>query len=195
MTVHCGEKEETAREQWEQRGLLFSRVDDSEQVDGRAALYRVEARLQGSRWGALSEAERRVMAALAGRVTAQIGDATLLKPEEARTAASTWHMYRKTERGPGWASRLWVQVGAADLHRQVRLEGPGTREEALAALRLQPDLSGVDFDEDRHDVRPGTASAHALRPRDPAPWQTRAMGLPSMGVCAGVMLFGWVLAG
>ncbi|MGQ4374793.1 hypothetical protein ACN6K9_001664 [Streptomyces sp. SAS_267] len=194
VRVPSGEKEDTAREQWERCGLLFSRVNDSGQADG-TALYRVEVRLQGSRWGALSEAERRVMAALAGRVTAQIGDATLLEPEEARTAASTWHVYRKTERGPDWASRLWVQVGAADLHRRVRLEGPGTHEEALAALRLRPDLGGVVFDEDRHDVRPGIASAHALRPRGPAPWHTRALGLPGMGVGAGVMLVGWVLAG
>ncbi|WP_405474920.1 hypothetical protein [Streptomyces sp. NBC_00009] len=189
-----GGEEDTAREQWERCGLLFSRVDDARQ-DEATALYRVEVRLQGSRWGALSEAERRVMAALAGRVTAHIGDATLLEPEEARTASSTWHVHRKAAWGPGWATRLWVSVGAADVHRRVRLDGPGTREEALAALRLQPDLGGVEFDEDRHDLRPGIASAHALRPQEPTPWYARAWGLAGMAVGAAAMIFGWVLAG
>ncbi|MFD8462368.1 hypothetical protein ACFV27_25575 [Streptomyces antimycoticus] len=193
VRVPGGREEDTAREQWERCGLLFSRVDNAEQDDAMA-LYRVEVRLRGSRWGALSEAERRVMAALAGRVTVHVGDATLLEPEDARTVVSTWHLYRKTGWRPCWAARLWVQVGAADVHRRVRLDGPGTRQEALAAVRLRPDLGGVAFDEDLHDVRPGIASAHALRPQDPAPWHTRALALPGMAVGAAAMLFGWVLA-
>ncbi|MGW6521738.1 hypothetical protein [Streptomyces sp. NPDC054962] len=189
-----GAEEDTAREQWERCGLLFSRVEDAGQDEG-TVLYRVEVRLQGSRWGALSEAERRVMAALAGRVTAHLGDATLLEPEVARTAASTWHVYRQAVWGPAWAARLWVQVGAADVHRRVRLNGPGTREEALTALRLRPVLGGVVFDEDRHDVRPAIASAHSLRPQDPSPWHARVLGLPGIAVGAAVVVFGWVLAG
>ncbi|MGV9653942.1 hypothetical protein [Streptomyces sp. NPDC003554] len=39
---------------------------DETRQDDTMALYRVEVRLRGSRWGVLSEAERRVMAALAG---------------------------------------------------------------------------------------------------------------------------------
>ncbi|QKW48249.1 hypothetical protein [Streptomyces buecherae] len=200
VLVHLpvGREETTAREQWERCGLLFSRLGDAHPGD-TMVLYRVEVRLQGSRWGALSEAERRVTAALAGRVTAQIGDSTLLEPEDPPTAVSTWYVHRKVDWGPGWwrsrAAQLWVQVGAADVHRRVRLDGPGTYEEAVAALRRRPDLGGVTFDEELHDVRPGIASAHALRPQDPAPWHTRALGLPGMAVGATAMLFGWVLAG
>ncbi|WP_328545598.1 hypothetical protein [Streptomyces platensis] len=198
VRVPAGMEEGTAREQWERCGLLFSPVDDAHQGDAMV-LYRVEVRLQGSRWGALSEAERRVMAALAGRVTVHIGDATLLEPEDTPTAVSTWHVHRKTDWGSGWwrsrAARLWVQVGAADVHRRVRLDGPGTYEEAVAALRGRADLGGVIFDDDLHDVRPGIASTHALRPQDPAPWHTRALGLPSMAVGVAAMLFGWVLVG
>ncbi|MFE9769557.1 hypothetical protein ACFYPC_34400 [Streptomyces sp. NPDC005808] len=196
--VPAGMEEGTAREQWERCGLLFSRVDDAHQGDAMV-LYRVEVRLQGSRWGALSEAERRVTAALAGRVTAQIGDSTLLEPEDTPTAVSTWYVHRKVDWGSGWwrsrAARLWVQVGAADVHRRVRLDGPGNYEEVVAAIRRRPDLGGVTFDDELHDVRPGIASAHALRPQDPAPWHTRALGLPGMAVGAAAMLFGWVLAG
>ncbi|HEY8986363.1 MAG TPA: hypothetical protein VIU15_43175 [Streptomyces sp.] len=200
MLVHvpAGTEETTASEQWERHGLLFSRVEEAQQDDAMV-LYRVEVRLLGSRCGALSEAERRVMAALAGRVTAHIGDATLLEPAHTPTAVSTWHVHRKTDWGPGWwrsrVARLWVQVGAADLHRRVRLDGPGTYEEAVAALRRRPDLGGVLFDDDLHDVRPGIASAHAARPQNPAPWHTRALGIPGMAVGAAAMLFGWVLAG
>ncbi|GAA4561274.1 hypothetical protein [Streptomyces collinus] len=192
-------EENIAGELWERHGLQFSQVEDAGQDEAEGMLYRVEVRLQGSRWGALSEAERRVMTALAGRVTAHIGDATLLEPEDTQTAVSTWHVYRKTDWGSGWlrtpAARLWVRVGAADVHRRVRLDGPGTREEALAALRRTPSLGGVAFNDTRHDVRPGIAPAQALRPQDPAPWHTRAFGLPAMTVAAATMLFGWTLAG
>ncbi|OIJ63256.1 hypothetical protein [Streptomyces mangrovisoli] len=198
VRVPAGAGESTAREQWARHGLLFSRLEAAGQGD-TMALYQAEVRLQGSRWGALSEAERRVLAALAGRVTARIGDATLLEPEGSPAVVSTWHVHRKTDWGSGWwrsrAALLWVQVGAADVHRRVRLDGPGTREEALAALRSRPDLGGVVFDEDLHDVRPGLASFHAVRPQAPAPWHTRALGLPGMAVAAVTMLFGWVLAG
>ncbi|AJP00228.1 hypothetical protein TU94_00295 [Streptomyces cyaneogriseus subsp. noncyanogenus] len=193
----AGAEEATAREQWARCGLLFSPLEAA--GDDATAVYWVEVRLQGSRWGALTEAERRVTAALAGRVSAHIADATLLEPEVTPTVVSTWHMHRKTDWGPGWwrsrAAQLWVQVGAADVHRRVRLDGPGTREEALAALQRGPDVGGVHFDENLHDVRPGIASAHAVRPQDPAPWQTRALGLPGMAVGAVAMLFGWMLAG
>lgn len=195
-----GREETVACEQWERHGLLFSRVDDVPQENG-TALFRVEVRLLGSRWGALSEAERRVMAALAGRVTARLSDATLLEPDELPTAASTWHVYRKTtwgRRSRWWqtqAARLWEQVGAADVHRRVRLDGPGTQEDALAAVRLRPDLGGVVFNDQHHGVRAGIASAHVLRPQDPAPWHTRVLGLPALAAWAAVMLFGWVLAG
>ncbi|MER7568284.1 hypothetical protein ABTZ93_35800 [Streptomyces sp. NPDC097941] len=196
IRVPAGAQEATACELWARYGLLFSRLEAAE--DDATVPYRVEVRLHGSRWGALSEAERRVTAALAGRVTASIGDATLLEPEVSATAVSTWHVHRKTDWGPGWcrskAARLWVQVGAADVHRRVRLDGPGTREEALAALQRRPDLGGVLFDEELHDVRPGVASAHAVRPQDPAPWHTRALGLAGMSVAAAAMLFGWMLA-
>ncbi|MGA5811056.1 hypothetical protein ACPC39_33710 [Streptomyces cellulosae] len=198
VSVPANAEESTAREQWARYGLLFSRLEAAGQGNAMA-LYRVEVRLQGSRWGALSEAERRVMAALAGRVTARIGDATLLEPEDTSTVGSTWHVHRKTDWGSGWwrsrAARLWVQVGAADVHRRVRLDGPGTREEALAALERRPELGGVPFDDDLHDVRPGLAAAHVVRPQDPAPWHTRALGLPGMALGAATMLFGWVLAG
>ncbi|WP_159424293.1 hypothetical protein [Streptomyces sp. 3214.6] len=191
-------QEGIAREQWERCGLLFSRVDDARQ-GGAMVLYRVEVRLLGSRWGALSEAERRVTESLAGRVTAHIGDSALLEPEDAQMAASTWHVHRKIDWGSGWwrtrAARLWVQVGAADVHRRVRLDGPGTEEAAVAALRQRPDLGGVTFDDELHDVRPGIVSAHALRSQDPAPWHTRAWGLLGVAVGAAAMLFGWVLAG
>ncbi|WP_332880925.1 hypothetical protein [Streptomyces sp. NBC_00564] len=196
--VPSGMQEGIARELWERCGLLFSRMDD----DGRGdaiVWYRVEVRLLGSRWGALNEAERRVTAALAGRVTAHIGDAALLEPEGVPMAASTWHMHRKIDWGSGWwrtrAARLWVQVGGADVHRRVRLDGAGTRETAVAALRQRPDLGGVTFDDEIHEVRPGIASAHALRSQDPAPWHTQAWGLPAVAVGAAVMLFGWMLAG
>ncbi|TCR15962.1 hypothetical protein [Streptomyces sp. BK205] len=197
IRVPAGGQEATACELWARNGLLFSRLEAAE--DEAMVPYRVEVRLQGSRWGALSEAERRVMAALSGQVTVSIGDATLLEPEDTPTAVSVWHVHRKTDWGPDWwrsrAARLWVQVGAADVHRRVRLDGPGTREEALAALQRGPDVGGVRFDEELHDVRPGLASAHAARPQDPAPWHTRALGLPGMVVGAAAMLFGWVLAG
>ncbi|MEV0643471.1 hypothetical protein AB0I77_53110 [Streptomyces sp. NPDC050619] len=192
-----GQEEAVAREQWERRGLLCSRISDAPQENG-AALFRVEVRLLGSRWGALSEAERRVMAALTGRVTARLGDATLLRPDEVPTAASTWHVYRKVEWGDRWwqtrAAKLWEHIGAADVHRRVRLDGPGTQEEALAALHLQSDLGDGPFGED-YGVRPGIASAHALRPQAPAPWYTRVLGLPVLAAWAAVMLFGWALAG
>lgn len=45
-----GQEEAVAREQWERRGLLFSRVGDAPQENG-AALFRVEVRLLGSRLG------------------------------------------------------------------------------------------------------------------------------------------------
>ncbi|MEU1003755.1 hypothetical protein [Streptomyces tibetensis] len=60
-------EENIACELWERCGLLFSQVEDAGQDEAAGMLYRVEVRLQGSRWGALSEAERRVMTALAGR--------------------------------------------------------------------------------------------------------------------------------
>ncbi|MFJ3421923.1 hypothetical protein ACIPN8_36910 [Streptomyces sp. NPDC086082] len=194
--VPSGMQESIARELWERCGLIFSRIDDDGQDDAR---YRVEVRLLGSRWGALNEAERRVTAALAGRVTAHIGDAALLEPESAPRAASTWHMHRKIDWGAGWwrtrAARLWVEMGAADVGRWVRLDGAGTREAAVAALRQRPDLGGVAFDDELHGVRPAIASAHAVRSQDPVPWPIRAWGLPSVAVGATLMLFGWILAG
>ncbi|WP_329296718.1 hypothetical protein [Streptomyces pseudovenezuelae] len=107
-------------------------------------------------------------------------------------------MHRKTDWGPGWcrsrAARLWAQVGAADVHRRMRLDGPGTREETLAGLQRGQDVGGVLFDAELHDAG-GLASAHAARPPYPAPWHTRALGLAGMVVGAAEMLFGWVLAG
>ncbi len=156
-------------------------------------LYRVEVRLQGSRWGALSEAERRVMAALAGRVTAHLGDATLLEPEGAQTAASTWHVYRQTVWGPAWAARLWVQAGAADVHRRVRLNS-----RAPARRLWRPFACGRPWGAwslTRTGMTCGPPSPPPIPcVRSACPWHARALGLPGMAVGAAVVA-GWALAG
>lgn len=198
VVVQVPDQEETiAREQLERHGLLFSRLSEAPREDG-TALLRVEVRLLGSRWGALSEAERRVMKALTGRVTTRLGDAELLVPENGPPAASTWHVHRKVDWGSRWwqtrAARLWEQVGAADVHRRVRLDGPGTQEQAMTALARAPDLGGAALGRD-YGVRPALASAPAVRPQDPPAWYTRVLGLPVLAVWAAVMLCGWVLAG
>ncbi|MFJ8955288.1 hypothetical protein ACIRO1_34870 [Streptomyces sp. NPDC102381] len=196
--VAAGEDENIACQQWGRDGLLCSRLDEDGSGERDNALYRVEVRLLGSRWGALSEAERRVAAALSGRVTAHIKDTMLVEPAGVPMVNSTWSVHRKIDWGNGWwrtrAAQLWVRMGAADMNRRLHLEGEGTRAEALEALRRRPDLGGLVFNERLHDVRCRFASTVAAAGRGLSLW--RSLVLVFSGVAGGTAAsLGWTLTG